>query len=261
MNHQKVASFLEILSFSRHRYNLQNHRYSGQFHVKLFFIVLYVFFTIPSAYTQTFREVFQNGLESAQLVKEIVGELDNTEVILNKPYEIQADSKGDIYVLDYGENHIIKFDDQLIIGRNEDYTLEIYSPDFELIRKLQHPSDKSRVTKHDRQKMLESLKLTAENLQLSEEMAEIMQKNRKFPEFKPYFSTMIVDRDGAILVQTYQSEGEKSIYDVFESDGEFIEKVALFPFDKRRIHISNGFIYQVIVSSEELPVIKMYQMH
>ncbi len=81
----------------------------------------------------------------------------------------------------------------------------------------------------------------------------------EFPEYKPYFTNMVIDHEGYVLIQTYEASGDEVIYDVFSPDLEFVNRVTLPELDRRCV-ITNGYVYQLHRPDDEYASVRRYRV-
>ena len=89
-------------------------------------------------------------------------------------------------------------------------------------------------------------------------LLETLIRKVEFPEYYPAFRSLSIDDEGRIFVRTFERDEENSLYyDVFDSEGKYIAKIALkYPptFWKKNM------LYCVQEDEEGLHVVKRYKV-
>ena len=102
--------------------------------------------------------------------------------------------------------------DNIIYGYNKTYEFQILDPHGETIKKIIKEYDPVRITEEERKKRLENLS-----------------PRNEVPHFHPAFRNFSFDDNGRIFVQTWEKPKDKEgyYYDVFDSEGKYLAKIAL----------------------------------
>jgi len=145
----------------------------------------------------------------------------------------------------------------IITAFADDYTIKIFAPDLKLLRTIKHDGKRVKVTDEDKDSYFAAM-VSSVGGQQSKGAPDFIRKATEFPKFKPYFIGMIIDHEGNILIQTFELEQERIIYDVFDAKGNFINR-AKFPFLGASV-FWKGFIYQMKGGEEEFPSVVRYQL-
>ena len=101
---------------------------------------------------------------------------------------------------------------------NDRYLIQVFDEKGKVIREIDRPYERRRVTLEDWKAYLDSFKTTAEN-------RTAIEKNAAKPDLKPVTPYMIVDDTGRLWVQLHESEkdGERLLtaFDVFDDRGRY----------------------------------------
>ena len=81
----------------------------------------------------------------------------------------------------------------------------------------------------------------------------------KFPGTRPYFTSMIADEEGFLLLKLPQRDDEDASFDVFDPEGAFIGTVTI-PDLSTRATFRHGFVYSPWYPEEELPGVVRYRL-
>ena len=104
--------------------------------------------------------------------------------------------------------------DNLVVGYLEDYELQIFNSDGELIKKINRKYD--------------PVKITSEEI---EEMKRRIKPGLKLiiPKHYPAIQYLFADDEGRIFIQTYEKvkDGNGYYFDVFDTEGRYISKISL----------------------------------
>ena len=107
--------------------------------------------------------------------------------------------------------------DYIALGNNENYEIDIFDSDGNIVRKIIKAYDPVEVSDEERKQALERLQ---------------QQINKDVPRFHPAYNRFTIDEEYRIYVQTWEKpeEEERYFYDVMDPDGKFITKIVLsFP--------------------------------
>ncbi len=105
-------------------------------------------------------------------------------------------------------------DDCLLYGYPEDYELQILSPEGKLVKKIIRDYDPVPVSEE-------------EKVEMQERVSPGMKI--EFSRYHSAYAYFKIDEEGQIFVQTWEKpdSGEKYCFDVFDSEGRYIAKIAL----------------------------------
>ena len=138
----------------------------------------------------------------------------------------------------------------LVIARSGDYAVKIFSPKLDVLAQFQHPGKRVSVTEEDKLAHFAQMESNLDGV-VKKGAPEFVRENTEFPRFKPYFNRMRVDEDGYILFQTHETATGGVVYDVFEPDGSFLNRVVLPDLGWSCV-FRHGFVYQ-LEQSEDAP--------
>jgi hypothetical protein len=140
----------------------------------------------------------------------------------------------------------------IITANSDTYVIKIYSPSLELIKEIRHDIEKPKVTDEDKEEYLEAFE---------EGDARIMAKKRaRFPKHKPYFESLLLDGDGYLIFRTGETEGDRSVYDVFTPGGKFLNRVTM-PHVRPSAIFVDGVVYNIERHEDETdPTVHRYRV-
>jgi hypothetical protein len=147
----------------------------------------------------------------------------------------------------------------IVIARSSDYSVNILSPTFELITQFRPAGKRIEVTEDDKKSHFDGM-TTNTNGTIEKGAPTYIRNNTDFPKYKPYFSEMHVDGEGYILFQTHETKDDGVVYDVFDPNGQFVNKVVL-PRLAYSCVMAHGFIYQVETPDDSPATIKRYTIN
>jgi len=147
----------------------------------------------------------------------------------------------------------------IIIGRSSKYTVTILSPELELLTRVQHPGKHLEVTESDKETHFAGMAYNYGGA-IEKGAPTFIRDNTEFPKYKPYFKQMHVDQEGFILFQTYETDIDGVIYDVFDPSGHFVNKLVLPELSGFRV-ITLGFVYQIETPEDSPATIKRYKVN
>jgi len=109
--------------------------------------------------------------------------------------------------------------DYIAFGHNENYEIDIFDSDGNIVRKIIKAYKPIEVSDEERKQRLESLQQPI---------------NKDVPRFHPAYNRFTIDEEYRIFVQTWEKPEEREgyFYDVFDPEGKFITKT-VFPFPPR----------------------------
>lgn len=124
----------------------------------------------------------------------------------------------------------------VIVANSDDYAIRIYSPALELIKETKHDAEKPKVTDADKEEYLSAWE--------DEDSRLLAKKRARFPKYKPYFDTLLIDHEGYMLFRTGETEGDISVYNVFTPDGKFINTLKM-PLVRGSAILVDGVVYNI----------------
>lgn len=149
----------------------------------------------------------------------------------------QFDSSGNIYY-----------------GRNQEYEIKVYSPEGKHLKSIRKEYDRQKVTEEDIEEMLDRMGSVPN-------MGGIDVKEMfEFPDSFPPFQSFTLDKEGRIIVRTFQ-KGKKEAeftHDVFDTDGRYI---ASFPSKLNIILWKNGKVHSIEENEEGFLFIHVYKVN
>lgn len=145
----------------------------------------------------------------------------------------------------------------VVVALSENYTMKIYSPAIKLLHKITHERKREKVTEKDKESYFAGMTSSVGG-QVSQGAPDYIRKEVQFPKFKPYFMGIIIDHEGNILVRTYETSKENTVYDVFNQEGQIINAVKLAPIGGK--NFAGGFVYSTKASEDEFPVVVRYRL-
>ncbi|HDL19447.1 MAG TPA: 6-bladed beta-propeller [Bacteroidetes bacterium] len=146
----------------------------------------------------------------------------------------------------------------IVVALSGDYTIKIFSPAIKLIKQFQHNAAREKVTSADKKAYFDSMTSSVGG-QIKKGAPDFIRKSTDFPKYKPYFTGIIIDHEGNILVRTFKTEKERSVYDIFSPDGNFICRTKLPPQLSFAV-FKKGFIYAVRSSADGFPAVCRYKL-
>lgn len=123
-------------------------------------------------------------------------------------------------------------DGKIVIGYSDKYEIGIYDKEAVRLASISHAYEPVKVSKEDREIFFKSLFFsgqTSDGTIVKKDPPPTLKEHVKFPEFKPAFSSIVVDSDGNILVCPYgeDKKEEYKSFDAFDPDGSFISRVRI----------------------------------
>lgn len=154
---------------------------------------------------------------------------------------------------------------KIVIGFSEKYEISIYDSDKGKLSTFSHSYDPVRVTEEDKKAHFGGMTFSMDGVR-TKKIPDYVEKNTKFPKFKPAFWDIIVDSEGNILVFPYRiNRQEMSRYfDAFDSERNFIANVQVvgdIPFPARSGGNYMGrYIWAVRTGEDELIKVIKYKI-
>ena len=123
-------------------------------------------------------------------------------------------------------------DGKIVIGFSDKYEIGICDKEGGKLASISHAYDPVKVTKQDKEIYFKGLTFGRSGpggTVVSDEPPPSVKEHLKFPEFKPAFSSIVVDSEGNILVCTYgkDKKEEYKSFDAFDLEGNFIARVRI----------------------------------
>ena len=146
----------------------------------------------------------------------------------------------------------------LVIAQSKDYAVKILSPTFEVLVALQHPGKRIEVTESDKEAYFDGMVSNADGTVKKGAPAFVREKT-EFPRYKPYFQQLFVDDEGYFLFETYETVGDKAVYDVFDPKGRFVNQLVMPELSGTSL-LTHGFVYEIKAWEEGPSTITRYRM-
>ncbi len=139
----------------------------------------------------------------------------------------------------------------VVIAYSKDYSIKIFSDKLELLNNFQHEGMKVKVTSEDKEFHFANITMTTDG-QTERGAPDFIRAATKFPKYKPYFTDIKIDNEGYMLVKVNNPDRVIRHYDVFNRDGEFINKFKLPEFGFNSLFRA-GAVYGIKRSDDEFP--------
>jgi len=146
----------------------------------------------------------------------------------------------------------------LVIARAQDYAIKILSPTLDVLAEFKHPGKHVEVTDQDKEAYFARMVGNWDGTMRKGAPAFIREKT-EFPRYKPYFTQFYADDEGYLLFRTCEGAAEKTVYDVFDPDGHFVNKFVI-SYLSGVILFTRGFLFQIEASGEQPPTITRYRI-
>ena len=126
------------------------------------------------------------------------------------------------------------------------YKLELFDLDGKLLKKIEKPYDKIRITEED--------------IELQMRRRGLESRDRIFaPGYKPPFKWIYSDEEGRFFVSTWDRipDSESYRYDVFDADGRYLLSK---PIEGEPLVFKNGKLYLIFIDDDGYQYIKRYKV-
>jgi hypothetical protein len=141
--------------------------------------------------------------------------------VVSKPPAVSSKAILDFFELALGTNMIweITKNDNILWGHYTKYEIHVFSPEGNHIKNILKANNPLKIMEEEKENLLEEVVPGDSPLRESIE----------FPNNYPVFLFFTSDEEGRIFVQTYEKtqDREKDYYDVFDSEGKYMAKIAL----------------------------------
>lgn len=145
---------------------------------------------------------------------------------------------------------------ELVLGAADEYELRVLSRDLAEVAVIERSVERIKISEEDKEEYYDSFRVGDDpDFQLR------LRKNVEFPRHKPYFSKILIDHEGYVLVETYEeaaSEGD-AVYDVFTLDGSFVNRVESRAMRANSV-FHGGYVYMTRSAEDELPAVVRYRL-
>jgi len=143
----------------------------------------------------------------------------------------------------------------IYLGESQDYSVQVFSPEGRLIRKILKECERNKVSQQDIENYVNEQYLEDKNERKF--WLKTVTEEIKAPEYKPVFATFFFSQNKLLARRLESSEKEISVLDVFESEGRYIARVPL----KVRPRIWKGNnLYTLEEDEEGYQVVKRYKV-
>lgn len=154
---------------------------------------------------------------------------------------------------------------KIIIGFSEKYEIEIYDAEKGKISSFTHSYESVKVTEEDKKAHFGGMTYSIGGVR-TKKIPDYVEKNTKFPKFKPAFRNILVDSEGNILVFPYRENREEMFryFDAFDSKGNFIANVQVvgdvsFP-TRRKGSFLGRYVWATTTGQDELIKVIKYKI-
>lgn len=155
----------------------------------------------------------------------------------------------------------------IVIGFSESYEIEIYDPLKGKISSFTHKYEPVEVTKRDEEQYFTGMTVTITSGGTSETKQgapDYIVKNTEFPKYKPAFDDIKCDSEGNIWIHRFckDRKEESSSFDVFDEDGNFINRVRIEgdQYYPRRIKFRNRNFYVIETDKDGYQKVVKYRI-
>jgi hypothetical protein len=134
--------------------------------------------------------------------------------------------------------------DNIIYGHPEDYTVQVFSPQGKLIKKIMREYTPVEVTEKEKK---EAMADTPPSIKFN------------FSKYHSAFRRFLADDEGRIMVQSWEKGGEEDafLYDVFDAEGRYVVQV---PIKGRPFVGLKGRLYVSSEDEDGNPTVVRYRM-
>lgn len=139
----------------------------------------------------------------------------------------------------------IRRDGTIIEGYSETYQFSIHNLDGTVARQIIKDSDPIEVTAEWREAFLKNRRLSSAPYRI--------------PRYQPAYSSIFSDEKGWIFIGTLKkaSNPKQSIFDIFDHDGHYLNKVS---WPMGACMIENGKLYSIESDEEDYPIVRRFAM-
>jgi hypothetical protein len=171
--------------------------------------------------------------------------------VVSKPSDGSSRAVFDFFEFTLGTNMVwdITRNDDILWGHFTKYEIHVFSPEGTHIKSILKANDPQKITEKEKERLLE------ESVPENSPYRALVE----FPNNYPVFLHFTSDEEGRIFVQTYEKtqDGEKDYYDVFDSEGQYIAKIAL----KSRPYVwKNKKLYTIELDDNGFQKIKRFSV-
>ena len=149
--------------------------------------------------------------------------------------------------------------ENIVTAWSGDYNIKIFTPEGDVIKSFRHKGKKIKVTAKDKNEHFNSLGFATSDGGASKGVPQFVRDKTELPKYKPFFTYILADNEGNILVRLYEKKGNNYLWDVFDKNGKYLTKIALPEFN-RWITFYNKHIATIIYAEDEFPVVVQYRI-
>lgn len=149
-------------------------------------------------------------------------------------------------------------DGNLIVANSGDFSIKVFSSDGKFKSKIVNKAEKKKVTEKDKKTFFDGIVFSAGDNK-TQGAPDFMVKGTKFPEFKNYFTSLITEPGGYLLLNTYESTNKEQICFLLDKTGKLLNKVKI-AVPPGLMFFSKNNLYVFTNDENEFPVIIKYKM-
>ncbi len=152
----------------------------------------------------------------------------------------------------------------IAVGYNAKYEIELHDPDKGLLRTLKHAYEPIPLESLDKKAHFDQFKMAVyiENMRkVLPRPPDYILKLTEFPEFLPPYGGLDFDSAGNLLVNVYTKNRATSVYDVFSTEGTYINRITIEGPPLTWLHrfFGNG-LWQIERDAEESASLVRYRL-
>ncbi|MFQ6108748.1 MAG: 6-bladed beta-propeller [Candidatus Aminicenantales bacterium] len=139
----------------------------------------------------------------------------------------------------------VDYHDCITYGYPADYTIQVFSPEGKLLRKIRREYDPVPISEEEKKEFLREerppqIKIT-------------------FSKYHSAFRRFLIDEEGRLYVQSWEKDPQSGhyFYDVFDPEGRYLTRV---PLKGRPVVCYRGKLYSIDEDEEGYPLVKRYRL-
>jgi len=145
-------------------------------------------------------------------------------------------------------------DEKLVSVDPNNYEIKIFDKKRNVCKKLQYKTKRNRVSEKDLEELFDFYKRN-----LGEKTLREIKNSVKFPEFKQYCSDIWTDFENNILIRVVTNSQDQNIFDVFDKELKFINRIKLPRQIFNNFIITKDAIYSLDRGNgDNLPALRKY---
>jgi len=149
---------------------------------------------------------------------------------------------------------------KVVIGYQEEYRIDVFSPDKEKLFSIERKSKRIKVTQKDKKEYFSSIVYMTNGQTVQGAPPEI-RKYTEFPKLKPYYKNILVFPENDIWVFLYTESSDQKLVDIFDRDGKFVKQIEFEEgIGYRPVFAADGTLWTVIEDEEGYNVIVQYEI-